>query len=276
MTNVISVIFKKGGKAYYFAPGKLSIKEGDFVIVDTARGTECGTVVQSAHFVEDSALVTPLKEVLRIRDAADISRLTQNKMDEKKAFDICLEKIEKTKLVMKLVDVEYTFDRNKILFYYTADGRVDFRDLVKELASVFHTRIEMRQIGARDESKMIGGIGLCGQTLCCARFMNDFVPVGIKMAKEQGLSLNPSKINGVCGRLMCCLSYEQNVYDYLKTVTPAPGSSVKTADGIGTVESVANLLSGTLKVRLDDNKNGMPTVYKVSEVKVINNRKSES
>ena len=198
----------------------------------------------------------------------DIEKMQQNRRDEKKAFDICLEKIEKHKLDMKLIDVEYTFDRSKALFYFTADGRVDFRELVKELAAIFRTRIELRQIGVRDESKMMGGIGVCGQPFCCSRFLSDFTPVSIKMAKEQGLSLNPTKISGSCGRLMCCLSYELNVYEYLNSITPGVGSYVRTDDGTGTVTEVS-LLAGKLKVRLDRNKDGVPKEYAVDDISVI-------
>ena len=198
----------------------------------------------------------------------DIEKMKQNRLDEKKAFDICLEKIEKHKLEMKLIDVEYTFDRSKVLFYFTADGRVDFRELVKELASIFRTRIELRQIGVRDESKLMGGVGVCGQPFCCSRFLSDFTPVSIKMAKEQGLSLNPTKISGCCGRLMCCLSYEQNVYEHLNKLTPSTGSYVKTADGNGIVVEVS-LLASKLKVSLDKNRDGAPKEYLVKDVSLI-------
>lgn len=269
MTKVIGVRFKESGKTYYFGPGELNIDKDTYVIVDTARGLECGLVVQGVHEVDDISIVSPLKEVIRVADTADISKLMQNRMDEKKAFDICVEKIEKHGLEMKLVDVEYTFDRSKVLFYYTADGRIDFRELVKELASIFRTRIEMRQIGVRDESKMMGGIGVCGQPFCCSRFLKDFVPVGIRMAKEQGLSLNPTKINGSCGRLMCCLSYEQNVYEYLNSTTPGVGSYVRTPEGTGVVSEVSNILSGSLKVRLDKNKEGAPVAFNLDEIDVL-------
>ncbi len=269
MTKVIGVRFKEGGKIYFFAPGDFEIEKNEYVVVDTSRGLECGLVVQGIHDEEDSSIVAPLKEVLRKATAEDLAKLVQNRTDETKAFEICSEKIIKHGLVMKLVDVEYTFDRSKILFYYTADGRVDFRELVKELASIFRTRIEMRQIGVRDESKMIGGIGVCGQPFCCARFLKDFVPVGIRMAKDQGLSLNPTKINGSCGRLMCCLSYEQNVYEYLNSVTPARGSYVRTPDGTGTVTEVTNILSGSIKVRLDREKESAPADYRAEDVEVL-------
>ena len=208
MTKVIGVRFKANGKSYYFSPGDLELQQGDYVIVETARGTECGEVAKGPHDVPDSSIVKPLKTVTRMADAVDVRRMQQNRADEKRAFSVCEERIAKHKLDMKLVDVEYTLDRNKILFYFTADGRIDFRDLVKDLAGVFRTRIELRQIGVRDESKMLGGLGICGQPFCCSRFLRDFQPVSIKMAKEQGLSLNPAKISGSCGRLMCCLAYE--------------------------------------------------------------------
>jgi len=268
MTKVIGVRFKEGGKVYFFDPVDLEIRKGDYVIVDTARGLECGLVVQGIHNESNDKIVKPLKAVSRIATKQDIEKMNQNRRDEKKAFDICLEKIAKHKLEMKLIDVEYTFDRSKALFYFTADGRVDFRELVKELAQVFRTRIELRQIGVRDESKMMGGIGVCGQPFCCSRFLSDFTPVSIKMAKEQGLSLNPTKISGSCGRLMCCLSYEQNVYEYLNSVTPGVGSLVKTADGNGIVTEVS-LLAGKLKVRLDRNRDGVPKEFSVDEVAVL-------
>ncbi len=268
MVKVIGVRFKEGGKVYFFDPGDFNINKGDYVIVDTARGLECGLVMQGIHEESPDKIVKPLKAVSRIATPADIEKMEQNRRDEKKAFDICLEKIAKHKLDMKLIDVEYTFDRSKALFYFTADGRVDFRELVKELAQIFRTRIELRQIGVRDESKMMGGIGVCGQPFCCSRFLSDFTPVSIKMAKEQGLSLNPTKISGSCGRLMCCLSYEQDAYEYLNSITPPAGSLVKTSDGNGIVTETS-LLAGKVKVRLDRNKDGQPKEFKVSEVTVL-------
>ncbi|WP_367925074.1 stage 0 sporulation family protein [uncultured Ruthenibacterium sp.] len=257
MTKVISVRFKQTGKQYYFSPGEWEIDKGDYVIVETARGTECGEVVQGVHEVPDASIVKPLKTVTRMADDVDVRRMEKNRADEKRAFEVCTERIQKHGLEMKLVDVEYTLDRSKILFYFTADGRIDFRELVKDLAGVFRTRIELRQIGVRDESKMLGGLGICGQPFCCSRFLKDFQPVSIKMAKEQGLSLNPTKISGSCGRLMCCLAYEQPAYEYLNRVTPGVGSVVKTPDGEGTVAEV-NVISGTLRVRLE----GSTTVFK--------------
>ena len=250
MTKVIGVRFKAGGKIYYFSPGEFPVEKGQYVVVETARGAECGEVMQGVHEVSEDRIVKPLKPVTRLADAIDIRRMNQNRADEKKAASVFEERVRKHKLEMKLVDVEYTFDRSKILFYFTADGRIDFRDLVKDLAGVFRTRIELRQIGVRDESKMLGGLGICGQPLCCSRFLNDFQPVSIKMAKEQGLSLNPTKISGTCGRLMCCLSYEQPAYEYLNSITPTQGSIVDTPDGQGVVTEVL-LISGILKVRLD-------------------------
>lgn len=261
MTKVIGVRFKANGKSYYFSSGDLELQQGDHVIVETARGTECGEVAKGPHDVPDSSIVKPLKTVTRMADAVDVRRMQQNRADEKRAFSVCEERIAKHKLDMKLVDVEYTLDRNKILFYFTADGRIDFRDLVKDLAGVFRTRIELRQIGVRDESKMLGGLGICGQPFCCSRFLRDFQPVSIKMAKEQGLSLNPAKISGSCGRLMCCLAYEQPAYEYLNRITPGVGSIVKTPEGVGAVVET-NVISGTLRVRMDPPATGFKTFHK--------------
>ena len=261
MTKVIGVRFKANGKSYYFSPGDLELQQGDHVIVETARGTECGEVAKGPHDVPDSSIVKPLKTVTRMADAVDVRRMQQNRADEKRAFSVCEERIAKHKLDMKLVDVEYTLDRNKILFYFTADGRIDFRDLVKDLAGVFRTRIELRQIGVRDESKMLGGLGICGQPFCCSRFLRDFQPVSINMAKEQGLSLNPAKISGSCGRLMCCLAYEQPAYEYLNRITPGVGSIVKTPEGVGAVVET-NVISGTLRVRMDPPATGFKTFHK--------------
>ena len=261
MTKVIGVRFKANGKSYYFSPGDLELQQGDYVIVETARGTECGEVAKGPHDVPDSSIVKPLKTVTRMADAVDVRRMQQNRADEKRAFSVCEERIAKHKLDMKLVDVEYTLDRNKILFYFTADGRIDFRDLVKDLAGVFRTRIELRQIGVRDESKMLGGLGICGQPFCCSRFLRDFHPVSLKLAKEQGLSLNPAKISGSCGRLMCCLAYEQPAYEYLNRITPGVGSIVKTPEGVGAVVET-NVISGTLRVRMDPPATGFKTFHK--------------
>ncbi len=260
MKTIIHVRFKENGKSYYFDPAGLTLKEGDYVIVETSRGTECGEVAKGPHPVPDASLPKTLKPVVRLADDADIRRMRQNREDEAKAFKICEEAILKRELEMKLIDVEYAYARNKILFYFTADGRVDFRDLVKDLASVFRTRIELRQIGVRDESKMIGGLGICGQPFCCSRFLTNFQPVSIKMAKEQGLSLNPTKISGSCGRLMCCLSYEQPAYEYLGRITPGLNSVVETPDGEGVVNEV-NLITGMLRVRLDGATDMSPHYY---------------
>ena len=263
MKKIVSVRFKPGGKAYYFDPTGFEIQTGDHVIVDTARGTECGEVVAGPRDVPDSQVAHELKPVKRMADAVDVRRMEKNRADEKAAFEVCSQRIEAHKLDMKLVEAEYNLDRTKIVFYFTADGRIDFRDLVKDLAGVFHTRIELRQIGVRDESKMLGGLGICGQPFCCSRFLKDFQPVSIKMAKEQGLSLNPTKISGTCGRLMCCLSYEQKAYEYLNGITPMPGSIVRTPDGDGMVVE-ANPVSGMLKVRFQ-NEALAPKYYKRSE-----------
>ena len=212
MKKVISVRFKENGKSYYFDPGDAVIHTGEYVIVETARGVECGEVVQGVRELADAAVPKALKPITRMADSVDIRRMRQNREDEKRAYHTCQECIARHGLEMKLVEAEYTLDRSKIMFYFTADGRVDFRELVKDLAGIFHTRIELRQIGVRDESKMIGGLGICGQPFCCSRFLKDFQPVSIKMAKEQGLSLNPTKISGACGRLMCCLKYENHMY----------------------------------------------------------------
>lgn len=271
MTEVIGVRFKQVGKIYYFSPNGVQMPVGEKVIVETARGIECGEVAISNRQIKDEGIIKPLKTVIRVANKDDLRRIEENKVKEKKAFKLCLEKIEKHKLQMKLVDVEYTFDNNKILFYFTADGRVDFRELVKDLASVFKTRIELRQIGVRDESKMIGGLGICGQPFCCSRFLKDFQPVSIKMAKEQGLSLNPTKISGACGRLMCCLAYEENAYEYLNSIMPMVGSTVRTPDGLGTVLEV-NPVSGYLRVRCGT-ESLSPRYYKVGVCEYISGGK---
>ena len=242
MTKVIGVRFRKAGKIYYFSPGEEDIKVGQHVIVETARGIEYGYVVLGTHEVDDKKVIQPLKPVIRMATEADEEIECRNKEKEKEAYKICLEKIKKHELDMKLIDTEYTFDNNKVLFYFTADGRIDFRDLVKDLASVFKTRIELRQIGVRDETKIVGGIGICGRPLCCASYLSEFIPVSIKMAKEQNLSLNPTKISGVCGRLMCCLKYEEETYEELNGRLPNIGDYVTTDDGLkGEVHSVSIL-----------------------------------
>jgi len=268
MAQVIGVRFKNVGKIYYFDPLDLNIEKGQYVIVETVRGIECGEVAIGNREIPDGEIVKPLKNVIRIATPEDLAQVEQNKIKEKQAFETCLQKIQKHQLDMKLVDVEYTFDNNKILFYFTADGRVDFRELVKDLAAVFRTRIELRQIGVRDEAKMLGGLGVCGRIFCCSSFLGEFQPVSIKMAKEQGLSLNPTKISGTCGRLMCCLKYEQDAYEDLLKVTPKVGAYVSTNEGKGTVVEV-NLLTGLLKVKLDKNINGAPVIYSKNDVKLI-------
>ncbi len=266
MVKYIGVRFKKVGKIYYFAPGELDIHCGDKVIVETVRGVECGEVVLADREMEESKLNSPLKTVIRLATKKDFEMIEKNKKKEKEAFAICEEKLRKHGLKMALVDVECTFDNNKLLFYFTAENRVDFRELVKDLASVFRTRIELRQIGVRDEAKMLGGLGICGQPFCCCRFMGEFQPVSVKMAKEQSLSLNPTKLSGTCGRLMCCLKFESEAYQDLLKTTPKTGAYVKTAEGKGVVTDV-NLLTGTLKVKIDKSDN-LLTVNK-KDVEVI-------
>lgn len=268
MAEIIGVRFKDTGKIYYFDPESNAVKKDQMVVVDTARGAECGVVCIANRDIPDEQLVKPLRKLIRIATDEDMERAKDNRRKEKEAFKICADRIAEHGLEMKLVDVEYSFDSNKILFYFTADGRVDFRSLVKDLASVFKTRIELRQIGVRDEAKLLGGLGICGQPFCCRRFLDEFQPVSIKMAKEQGLSLNPVKISGVCGRLMCCLKYEQDVYDELIGITPKVGSLVRTPDGDGTVEE-SNILAGTVKVRLNSAAEAMPGKYAVSDVKLL-------
>ena len=268
MAKIIGVRFKNAGKVYYFSPGDHELPKGSQVVVETARGVECGEVVISNKEVADETIIKPLKPVLRPATPEDVRRSKENAEKERKAFKLCQEKIAAHKLDMKLVDVEYTFDNSKILFYFTADGRVDFRELVKDLASVFRTRIELRQIGVRDEAKMLGGLGICGRPFCCSQFLGDFQPVSIKMAKEQGLSLNPTKISGSCGRLMCCLKYEQDTYEDLLRTTPKVGAIVTSREGKGTVME-ANLLTGAIKIRLDKSPDSPPVVMKREDVKVI-------
>jgi Uncharacterized homolog of PSP1 len=242
MVSVIGVRFRTAGKIYFFAPGRFNIKTGESVIVETARGVEYGKVVLGIREVEDSRIVQPLKTVIRIATEYDIDLNKKNKEKEVEAYRVCTEKIKEHNLDMKLIDVEYTFDNNKVLFYFTADGRIDFRDLVKNLAAIFKTRIELRQIGVRDETKVKGGIGICGRPLCCHSYLSEFIPVSIKMAKDQNLSLNPTKVSGVCGRLMCCLKNEEETYEYLNSKLPSTGDYVTTLDGLkGEVQSVSVL-----------------------------------
>lgn len=269
MTEIVSVRFKDSGKIYYFSPNGLTVKSGQYVVVETARGIECAVAASGNKTVDDESIVSPLKSVLRIATDEDIKILESNKKKEKEAYEICLKKIEEHNLDMSLSEVEYAFDGSKIIFYFTADGRIDFRELVKDLASAFHKRIELRQIGVRDEAKMIGGLGICGRPFCCSTFLGDFHSVSIKMAKEQGLSLSPGKISGTCGRLMCCLQYEQNSYEYLQKITPKKGSVVDCREGRGTVVDVA-LLTGKLKVMLESSAEGAaPVVVNRDECVVV-------
>jgi cell fate regulator YaaT (PSP1 superfamily) len=249
--DVVGVRFKKAGKIYYFDPGDLSIEKDDFVIVETVRGVEYGRAVIARKQVEEHDVVLPLKKVVRIADQKDRMIVEENKQAAQEAYEVCNEKVNEHQLDMKLVDVEYTFDRNKIIFYFTADGRVDFRELVKDLAAIFRTRIELRQIGVRDEAKMLGGIGPCGRMLCCSTFLGDFDPVSIKMAKDQNLSLNPTKISGLCGRLMCCLKYENDEYESAKEALPDLGEIIETPQGTGKVVGL-NILERVLQVELKE------------------------
>lgn len=274
MTRIIGVRFKPTGKVYYFDPQGIEVNRGDYVIVETSRGIEYGQVMYGIKEVEDSVVTKPLKGVLRIATQEDTRKYNENKKKEKQAAKICMDKISEHGLDMKLVEVEYTFDGSKVLFYFTADGRVDFRDLVKDLASVFKTRIELRQIGVRDESKVLGSIGVCGRNLCCSEFLGEFVPVSIKMAKEQGLSLNPTKISGACGRLMCCLKYEQDTYEELNRITPSVGAIVDTPDGKGTIAYVS-LLKGKVSVKLETGDETMLREFDVNDVSVSTPEKTE-
>ncbi|VEI05355.1 PSP1 domain-containing protein [Kurthia zopfii] len=253
MYKVVGVRFKKAGKIYYFDPGEFSIEKGEYIIVETARGVEYGKIVVEVREVDENDVVLPLKQVVRPADENDRVQVEENSKDSKRAFDLATEKIVEHNLDMKLVDVEYTFDRNKIIFYFTAEGRVDFRELVKDLAAVFRTRIELRQIGVRDEAKMLGGIGPCGRMLCCSTFLGDFEPVSIKMAKDQNLSLNPTKISGLCGRLMCCLKYENDEYEEVREKMPDVGRTVNTPDGKGKVVGM-NILERILQIELFEQK----------------------
>ena len=274
MTKVIGVRFRKAGKIYFFSPGKLEIKRGDQVIVETARGVEFGNVVSVPKEVEDDDITLPLKSVIRVATDEDRKTEEKNRKKEKEAFDICLEKIHKHGLEMKLIDAEYTFDNNKVLFYFTADGRIDFRELVKDLAAVFRTRIELRQIGVRDETKIRGGIGVCGRELCCHTYLSEFAPVSIKMAKEQNLSLNPSKISGVCGRLMCCLTNEEETYEELNSHLPSVGDYVTTPEGLKGEVSSLSVLRQQVKVIVNlENDEKEIREYKVDELKFKSRRK---
>lgn len=269
MTKVVGIRFKPVGKIYYFNPEDIELVPGDGVIVETTRGVEYGTVVMVDKEIDEQEFNMPIKSILRKATEQDESTATENKQKAQEAIPICLEKIEANNLEMNLVDVEYTFDRSKILFYFTADGRVDFRQLVKDLAAVFRTRIELRQIGVRDEAKLLGGLGICGRPLCCSQFLGDFEPVSIKMAKEQSLSLNPTKISGTCGRLMCCLKYEQDAYEELLEKTPNVGALVDTPVGRGTVIS-SQLLKGIVSVKMES-EDTVVNDFKVSEIVIIKN-----
>lgn len=268
MIKVIGVRFKKAGKIYYFDPLDLVINKGNYVVVETARGIEFGECVIGIKEISENDIIAPLKSVLRVATDEDVEKHFQNKEKEKQAFDICLKKIDEHKLVMKLIDVEYTFDNNKVIFYFTADGRVDFRELVKDLATIFKTRIELRQIGVRDEAKMLGGLGPCGRPMCCSTFLGDFASVSIKMAKEQNLSLNPTKISGICGRLMCCLNYEQSTYEDIRKRLPKVGSLVKTEYGKGYVVD-NNIVKESVKVRIKKGEDEVIEDIKIDKIEMI-------
>ncbi len=268
LTVVISVRFRNKGKVYFFNPGEITVKQGASVIVETAKGLEFAECVKGNHEVDDASVHPPLRPVIRIATDEDVKRAEENRRREKDAFEVCRKRIAKHGLDMKLVDVEYNFEGSKILFFFTSEGRVDFRELVKDLAGIFKTRIELRQIGVRDEARMLGGLGICGRPFCCAQFLDDFQPVSIKMAKTQGLSLNPTKISGSCGRLMCCLKYEQDAYEELVQSVPKIDAFVETAAGVGTVVDV-NLLKGTVRVRLEDQSDMAIKTFNADEVTIL-------
>ena len=275
MVKVVGIRFRNAGKIYYFGPGDLDLKAGMHAIVETARGVEIGTVITNPREVSEESVIQPLKPVIRIATEADERQAERNKEKEKEAFRICLEKIQKHELEMKLVEAEYTFDNNKLLFYFTADGRIDFRELVKDLAAVFRTRIELRQIGVRDETKIMGGYGICGRQLCCHTFLPEFAPVSIKMAKEQNLSLNPTKISGVCGRLMCCLKNEEETYEYLNSKLPNVGDNVTTDDGLKGEVSSVNVLRQIVKVTVNVGDEKELREYKPEQLKFKPKRKKD-
>ena len=275
MIKVVGVRFKKAGKIYYFDPADMNIQKDTYVVVETARGIEFGECVIGIKEINENDIVSPLKSVLRIATNEDIEKHFKNKDKEKDAFDICLKKIQEHGLTMKLIDVEYTFDNNKVIFYFTADGRVDFRDLVKDLATIFKTRIELRQIGVRDEAKMLGGLGPCGRPMCCSSFLGDFASVSIKMAKEQNLSLNPTKISGICGRLMCCLNYEQSTYEEIRKRMPKGGSIVKTSEGTGEVFS-NNIVKESIKVKLKKGEEEVLEEFKIDNIELIKGHYEDS
>ncbi|HZJ57350.1 MAG TPA: stage 0 sporulation family protein [Clostridia bacterium] len=275
MQEVVGVRFKKAGKIYYFNPDSVELNKGQCAIVETSRGIEYGEIVVGPKYVSEEDIVSPLKKVIRRATEEDSQTVRENQTKEIDAFDICVQKIEKHNLPMKLVDVEYTFDNSKAIFYFTADGRVDFRELVKELASIFRTRIELRQIGVRDEAKMIGGLGPCGRPLCCKSFLGEFEPVSIRMAKEQNLSLNPTKISGICGRLMCCLKYEQSYYEEVRKRMPRVNREIITPQGIGTVIS-SNVLTGRVRAKVIQS-DGTPAIFDfaLGEIKYLNGKSYE-
>ena len=274
MTKVVGVRFSDTGKMYYFDPKGFDIKNGQEIIVETANGLEFGKASTGVKLVEDDEVVSPLKPVIRIATDEDRKKVEENKRKEKEAFEICNQKIQKHNLEMNLTNSEYSFDCSKVIFYFTADGRIDFRELVKDLASTLHTRIELRQIGVRDESKMLGGLGICGRPFCCSTFLDGFHSVTIKMAKDQGLSLAPGKISGTCGRLMCCLKYEQNSYEYLHKITPKVGTVVDCRHGRGTVVDSA-ILTGKLKIQLDNTPDGLPVIVNREEVRIVRDNKQK-
>lgn len=275
MIKVVGIRFKKAGKIYYFGPNDLDIKKGDYAVVETARGIEFGECVIGVKEIPEEDIVSPLKNVLRVADKNDIEKHKENKSKEQSALDICLKKIEEHKLQMKLIDVEYTFDNNKVIFYFTADGRVDFRELVKDLATIFKTRIELRQIGVRDEAKMLGGLGPCGRPMCCSTFLGDFASVSIKMAKEQNLSLNPTKISGICGRLMCCLNYEQSTYEDIRKRLPKVGSIVKTVEG--EAEVVGNsIVKESVKAKYKNGDEEVIGEFKIEDIEMIEGEYEDS
>lgn len=274
MTKVVGVRFSDTGKMYYFDPKGFDIKNGQEIIVETANGLEFGKTSTGVKLVEDDEVVSPLKPVIRIATDEDRKKVEENKRKEKEAFEICNQKIQKHNLEMNLTNAEYSFDCSKVIFYFTADGRIDFRELVKDLASTLHTRIELRQIGVRDESKMLGGLGICGRPFCCSTFLDGFHSVTIKMAKDQGLSLAPGKISGTCGRLMCCLKYEQNSYEYLHKITPKVGTVVDCRYGRGTVVDSA-ILTGKLKIQLDNTPDGLPVIVNREEVRIVRDNKQK-
>lgn len=275
MIKVVGVRFKKAGKIYYFDPADMDIQKDSYVVVETARGVEFGECVIGIKEISEDDIVAPLKSVLRIATEEDINKHFKNKDKEKDAFEICLKKIQEHELTMKLIDVEYTFDNNKVIFYFTADGRVDFRELVKDLAAIFKTRIELRQIGVRDEAKMLGGLGPCGRPMCCSTFLGDFASVSIKMAKEQNLSLNPTKISGICGRLMCCLNYEQSTYEDIRKRMPKVGSIVKTSEGTGEVFS-NNIVKENVKVKLRKGEEEILEEFKIEDIELIKGHYEDS